>query len=121
MVGHGLFRLQQFTRLGTELAAAGGRFPPTNGPQKTKRPSKFCFTSEKTPLSLQPTLTSFDDPPVSQNHSRKTFLAQALGLLAVVGLAPKLSAKLAPAPIPSNALGAPFAIRPEARAVARVA
>jgi hypothetical protein len=65
---------------------------------------------------------------VSQIHSRKTFLAQALGLLAVVGLAPKLPAKLAPALSTSNgsAAGAPvlpaapFAIRPEARAVARV-
>jgi hypothetical protein len=102
-----------------ELAAVGEGFPPANVPQKTKGLSKFCFTTEMAPLSLAPTLTGFDDPPVSQPPTRKTFLAQLLGLFAVVGLAPKLPAKLVPAAGAPVLPPAPFAIRPEARAVAR--
>jgi hypothetical protein len=105
--------------LGMELASTGVGFPPANVPQKNQGPPKFCFTSEKTPLSLGPTLTRFDDQTVSQPPTRKTFLAQLLGLFAVVGLAPKLPAKLVPAAGAPVLPPAPFAIRPEARAVAR--
>jgi hypothetical protein len=57
--------------------------------------------------------------PVTTHHSRKSFFAKFLGLLAGGGLAPKLLAK---SPSPATAPVAahvPFKLRVETRAVAR--
>jgi hypothetical protein len=54
---------------------------------------------------------------VSQPSTRKTFLATLAGCFAAVGLVRKLPAQPAPtAPVTPHQ---PFAIKPEARAVAR--
>jgi hypothetical protein len=57
---------------------------------------------------------------VTQNSSRKVFLARLLGVTALLGFLPKLFAKNAAATVitpDSNAR--PFELRPEVRAVAR--
>jgi hypothetical protein len=57
--------------------------------------------------------------PVSQDQTRKHFLAKFIGLIAAAGLAPKLLARPSagsPAPVVP---AAPFQLHPEARAVAR--
>jgi hypothetical protein len=54
---------------------------------------------------------------VSPQNSRKTFLAQLLGLFAGIGLAPKLFSKTAPAG--SGEKAAPVVVQTEQRAVAR--
>jgi len=56
---------------------------------------------------------------VSQDQTRKHFLAKFIGLIAAAGLAPKLLARpagIAAAPV---APAASFQLQPEARAVAR--
>jgi hypothetical protein len=57
---------------------------------------------------------------VSHPHTRKKFLAKLLGLVAAVGIAPRILAKpvsaLAEAPAAPEL---PFAIRSEKRAIAR--
>jgi hypothetical protein len=56
---------------------------------------------------------------VSTHHSRKSFFAKFLGLLAAAGIAPRLLAKSpSPAAAPVSA-SAPFQVRTETRAVAR--
>lgn len=59
--------------------------------------------------------------PVSHDPSRKRFLGKLIGLTAIVGLAPQALAKpvVAAADVPQPRDSAKFAIRPDARAIAR--
>jgi hypothetical protein len=59
---------------------------------------------------------------VSQDHSRKHFLAKFIGLIAVGGLVPKLFSRsegTRSAPDISAARPAAFQLKPETRAIAR--
>ena len=58
---------------------------------------------------------------VSHDPSRKSFLAKLVGLVAVAGFAPRLLAKAQESSRPVNAAAvvSKFALRPDARAVAR--
>ncbi|HWA08433.1 MAG TPA: hypothetical protein VG838_03110 [Opitutaceae bacterium] len=56
---------------------------------------------------------------MSQDHSRKHFLAKFIGLIAATGLAPKLLARSADAKAAPAAPSASFQLQPEPRAVAR--
>jgi len=59
--------------------------------------------------------------PVSNQSSRKAFLAKLTGFLALAGLAPKLLAKSASSAATPVSSQVPFAVRPDARSVARSA
>jgi hypothetical protein len=57
---------------------------------------------------------------VSHQHSRKTFFAKLLGLLAITGVAPKLLAKPAASPADVTVSEtAPFKVSQDSRTVAR--
>jgi hypothetical protein len=57
---------------------------------------------------------------VSSKHSRKSFFTHLLGVLAAVGIAPRLLAKTQ-AETAAQAGGTPFKIQAESRAVVRSA
>jgi hypothetical protein len=85
---------------------------------KKKTDSKFWFTIQSSRPSLHFDF-NFLRRTVSTQHSRKSFFAKFLGLLAAAGIAPKLLAKSpSPAAAPVSA-SAPFKLRTETRAVAR--
>ncbi len=56
---------------------------------------------------------------VSHDPTRKHFFAKIIGLIAAVGLAPRLLAKAPPQPAPAPAASVGIELRPETRAVAR--
>jgi hypothetical protein len=79
--------------------------------EKENSPGNFGLQRKHRRLVSEAILT-IQRRPVSQDPSRKQFLAKVLGLVAVAGLAPKLLAKPA-APTPAASL------QPEIRAVSR--
>jgi hypothetical protein len=63
--------------------------------------------------------SSFITRPVTQNSSRKVFLAKLLGVTALLGCFPRLFAKTTASAITPDSNARPFELRPDARAVAR--
>jgi hypothetical protein len=57
--------------------------------------------------------------PVSQDHSRKQFLAKFIGLIAAAGPVPKLLGRVPGVPAAQAAPSARWQVKTEARAVAR--
>jgi len=58
---------------------------------------------------------------VTQTYSRKSFFGKIAGLIAAVGIAPRLFARKAESTgrSPASSSPAPFTLRPDQRAVAR--
>ncbi|HEY0966875.1 MAG TPA: hypothetical protein VGD88_05765 [Opitutaceae bacterium] len=58
---------------------------------------------------------------MTPTHSRKSFFGKIAGLIAAVGLTPRLLARTPEAPAQNSAVSSPtpFTLRPDTRAVAR--